>query len=377
MSDAISRPGIQFPIVVSMEDNLRTVPDLDRLDSLPNVSPTEHDPFARHNLHSSSSRGASASRTAQARDPDHSPVYWPMHDQGQHRSNTGAPVQVLHPFPTGSSFEPAVLEMSSAKVTQLSSRTSEEWRQQAEHLTFTSELFNCPDGLSGAPLNEHSAFMQMSTRLLCTLQTIQSRSKRDALSAAAATLDSLASVRATNEVERRNFKDLFNSANSAFFAELRMVIATEATSRQQDQVDFRAGMEELRILQLEAAANTARLFEFQETALDGNQRIGEVQEQAMANNERLADLIRNQNTAATSNLSPEDLPVSRSEFVLMFEELKTHITSHLCIEELKTHITSHLNRNSPAPPNGECPNTQLNTLTTLCHDMGLQLEKII
>jgi hypothetical protein len=176
-------------------------------------------------------------------------------------------------------------------------------------------------------------------------------------------LDSLASVKATNEEERRHFAELFNSANSAFFTELRTVIATEATSRQQDQADFSAGMEELRILQLDAAANTARLFNFQETALDVNQRIGEVQERAMANNERLADLIRNQNTAAASNLSPEDLPVSRSEFVLMFEELKTH-------------ITSHLRRDFPAPPNGEFPNTQLNTLTTLCHDMGIQLDKM-
>ena len=83
----------------------------------------------------------------------------------------------------------------------------------------------------------------------------------------------------------------------------------------------------------------------------------------MANNELLADLIRNQGTAAASNLSPEDLPVSRSVLLLMFEELKTH-------------ITSNLRRDFPAPQNGRFPNTQLNTLTTLCHDMGIQLDKM-
>jgi hypothetical protein len=88
-----------------------------------------------------------------------------------------------------------------------------------------------------------------------------------------------------------------------------------------------------------------------------------VQERAMANNELLADLIHNRGITAASNVSPEDLPVSRSVLLLMFEELKTH-------------ITSNFRRDFPAPPNGEFPNTQLNTLTTLCHDMGVQLDKM-
>ena len=83
----------------------------------------------------------------------------------------------------------------------------------------------------------------------------------------------------------------------------------------------------------------------------------------MANNELLADLIRNQGTAAASNLSPEDLPVSRSVLLLMFEELKTQ-------------ITSNLRRDFPSLQNGEFPNKQLNTLTTLCRDMGIQLDKM-
>jgi hypothetical protein len=330
-----------------------TVPDLEQLDSLPTFSAMELESLggARRNLRSSSSRGASTSRIAQARDQD------------QDRSNSGAPVRVLHPFPSGSSFEPAIMEISAAEATRLASRTSEELRQQADHSAYITRLFNRPGGLAGVPSNEHTAFIQISTRLLHVLNSFQTRSQRDALSAAAAMLDSLASVKATNEEERMHFAELFNSANSAFFSELRTVIATEATSRQQDQADFRAGMEELRTLQLDAAANTARLFDFQATALDVNQRIGEVQERAMANNELLADLIRNQDTAAASNLSPEDLPVSRSVLLLMFEELKTH-------------ITSNFRRDSPAPLNGEFPNTQLNTLTTLCHDMGVQLDKM-
>ncbi len=371
MSDAISSPGIQVPNVVSMEDHLMTIPDVDQLDALPTLSTTELGSLggARQNPRLSSSRGAS---TSSHRD---SPVWGvpesltriaQARDQDQDQSNAGAPVQVPHPLPTGSSFEPAIMEMSAAEATRLSSRTSEERRQQTENCAFISELFNGPEGLPGVPLHEHSTFMQISTHLLCQLSSFQARSHRDALSAAAAMRDSMTSVKATNEEERRHFTELFHAANAAFFTELRAVIATEATSRHHDQADFRAGLEELRTLQRDAATNLAHLFDYQETALNVNQRIGEVEEQAMANNELLADLIHNRGTSAASSLSLEDLPVSRSVLLLMFEELRTQ-------------ITSDLRRNFPllSDQNGGFPNIQLNLLRDCAEIWGINLSKCV
>jgi hypothetical protein len=159
--------------------------------------------------------------------------------------------------------------------------------------------------------------------------------------------------------------ELFNSANAAFFAELKTVISTEATSRHQDQVGFRAGLAELRTLQREAATNTARLFDYQETAMIVNQRIGEVQERALVNNERLADLICNRAPSTAVNPSPEDLPVSRSVLLPMFEESRTQ-------------FLSDLRRNFPflADLNGGFPNKQQDTLTTLCKDLEAQVDKM-
>jgi hypothetical protein len=175
----------------------------------------------------------------------------------------------------------------------------------------------------------------------------------------------MTAVKATNEEERRHFMELFNSANAAFFAELKTVISTEATSRHHDQVGFRAGLEELRTLQREAATNTARLFDYQETALIVNQRIGEVQERALANNERLADLIFNRAPSTSSNPSPEDLPVSRSVLLPMFEESRTQ-------------FMSDLRRNFPllADLNGGFPIKEQDTLTTLCNDLEAQVDKM-
>ncbi len=345
-----------------------TVPDVDQLDASPTFSATELGLLggARRDPRFSSSRGAS---TSSPRDspvwgvPESSPRIAQARDQDP--SNAGAPVQVPLSSPTGSSFEPAVMEMASAEAARLSSRTSEERRRQTEHCAFISELFNFHEDRPGVPPNEHSTFVQISTHLLCKLSSFQTRSHQDALSAAAAMRDSMTSVKATNEEERRDFMELFNAANAAFFTELRTVIATEATSRHHDQADFRAGLEELKTLQQQAATNTARLFDYQETALNVNQRIGEVQERALANNERLADLIHNRAPSAASNPSSEDLPVSRSVLMHMFEELRTQ-------------FMSDLRRNFPllSDQNGGFPNTQQDTLTTLCHDMGAQLDKM-
>ncbi len=347
-----------------------TIPDIDQLDALPTLSTTELGSLggARRDPRFSSSQGASTSshrdspvwvvpesltRIAQARDQD------------QDRSNAGAPVQVPLSSPTGSSFEPAVMEIASAEAARLSSRTSEERRRQAEHCAFISEFFNFPQDLPGVPPNEHAAFMQISTFLLCKLSSFQTRSHQDALSAAAAMRDSMTSVKATNEEERRHFMELFNSANAAFFTELRTVIATEATSRHHEQADFRVGLEELKTLQRQAASNTSQLFNYQDRALTVNERIGHVQERALANNEKLAYLIFNRAPSATSNPSSEDLPVSRSVLMQM-------------LEEFRTQFMSDLRRNFPSLSNqdGGFPNTQHDTLTTLCHDMGSQLDKM-
>ena len=351
-----------------MEDHLMTVPNVDQLDASPTFSATELGLLggARRDPRFSSSRGAS---TSSPRDspvwgvPESSPRIAQARDQDP--SNAGAPVQVPLSSPTGSSFEPAVMEMASAEAARLSSRTSEERRRQAEHCAFISELFNFHEDRPVEPPNEHTTFMQISTLLLCKLSSFQTRSHQDALSAAAAMRDSMTSVKATNEEERRHFTELFNAANAAFFTELRTVIATEATSCHHDQADFRAGLEELKTLQQQAATNTARLFDYQETALNVNQRIGEVQERALANNERLADLIHNRAPSAASNPSSEDLPVSRSVLMHMFEELRTQ-------------FMSDLRRNFPllSDQNGGFPNTQQDTFTTLCHDMGAQLDKM-
>ncbi len=347
MSDFTSSPGVQAQDVIIMEDYLMTVPDVDQLEASPSLSTSIHRDSPVWGVPKSSMR------IAQARDQD------------QDLGNAGVPVQVPLLFPTGSSLEPAIMEMASAEASRLSLRTSEERRRQTEHSAFIADLFNVHEELPGVPPNEHSTFMQISTQLLCQLSSFQTRSHHDALDAASAMRDTMTAVKATNEEERRHFMELFNSANAAFFTELRTVIATEATSRHHDQADFRAGLEELRTLQQQAATNTARLFDYQETALNVNQRIGEVQERALANNERLADLIHNRAPSAASNPSSEDLPVSRS--VLM----------HM-LEEFRTQFMSDLRRNFPllSDQNGGFPNTQHDTLTTLCHDMGAQLDKM-
>ena len=215
-----------------------TVPNVTQLDASSPFSATELGLLggARRDFRFTSSRGAS---TSSPRDspiwgvPESSPRIAQARDQDP--SNAGAPVQVPLSSPTGSSFEPAVMEMASAEAARLSSRTSEERRRQAEHCAFISEFFNFPQDLPGVPPNEHAAFMQISTFLLCKLSSFQTRSHQDALSAAAAMRDTMTSVKATNEEERRHFMELFNSANAAFFTELRTLIATEATSRHHDQ----------------------------------------------------------------------------------------------------------------------------------------------
>mgnify|MGYP002809505088 CR=1 FL=1 len=288
-----------------------TVPNVTQLDASSPFSATELGLLggARRDFRFTSSRGASTSS------PRDSPIWGvpessPRIAQARDQDPVGAPVQVPHPSPTGSSFEPAIMEMASAEATRLPLRTSEELRRQAEHSAFISEFFNFPQDLPGVPPSEHAAFMQISTFLLCKLSSFQTRSHQDALSAAAAIRDTISSVKATNEEERRHFMELFNSANAAFFTELRTVIATEATSRHHDQADFLAGLEELKTLQQQASSNTSQLFNYQDMALIVNERIGHVQERALANNERLADLIFNRAPSAASNPSSEDLPSS-------------------------------------------------------------------
>jgi hypothetical protein len=260
-----------------------TVPDVNRLEASPSLSTTELGSLggARHDHRGDSSRGTSTSRHRDSPVwgvPASSTRIAQARDQDRDRSNAGVPVQVPLLFPTGSSLEPAIMEMASAEASRMSSRTSEERRRQTEHSAFIADLFNVHEELPGVPPNEHSTFMQISTQLLCQLSSFQTRSHHDALDAASAMRDSMTAVKATNEEERRHFMELFNSANAAFFAELKTVISTEATSRHQDQVGFRAGLAELRTLQREAATNTAQLFDYQEMALIVNKRIGDVQE---------------------------------------------------------------------------------------------------
>ena len=129
MSDVSSSPGIQSQNVVSMEDHLMTVPNVDQLDASPTFSTTELGLLggARRDPRFSSSRGAS---TSSPRDspvwgvPESSPRIAQARDQDP--SNAEAPVQVPLSSPTGSSLEPAIMEMSSAEASRLSSRTSED-----------------------------------------------------------------------------------------------------------------------------------------------------------------------------------------------------------------------------------------------------------
>ena len=258
-----------------------TVLEDNQLEALPSLSTTELDSLGGALLdhRCESSRGTS---TSYLRDWPHKPMPESAvqiaqdQDQDQDQSNAQVSVQVPLPFPTGSPWEPAIIEMTSTVASRLSSRTSEERRRQAEHTAFIADLFNVHYALPGVPPNEHSTFMQISTQLLCQLSSSQSRSRRDALDAAATMRDTMTSITATNAAERMHFAELFNSANATFFAELQIIIATETNSRQQDQANFRAGVAELRALQREAAHNTAKLVEFQSIAMTINEANGVV-----------------------------------------------------------------------------------------------------
>ena len=152
-------------------------------ESLPPLSTTELDPSegAPHDQLRNSSRGTFISHLRE--------VDWlhrPMPEsavrmtQDQAQSDARVPVHVPLSLPTGSTLEPAIMEMTSTVESRLSSRTSEERRRQTEHSAFIGELFKVQDELPGVPQSEHAVFMQISTQLLCQLSSSQTRSRREA-----------------------------------------------------------------------------------------------------------------------------------------------------------------------------------------------------
>ena len=114
-----------------------TVPDVNQLEALPSLSTTEFGSLggALHDHRCDSSRGTSTSRHRDSPVwgvPASSTRIAQAQDQDQDLSNAGVPVQVPLLFPTGSSLEPAIMEMASTEASRLSSRMSEERRRVAQ-----------------------------------------------------------------------------------------------------------------------------------------------------------------------------------------------------------------------------------------------------